>query len=121
LVDSLMHALAAVLHVASVDGCGLGFGVVVFLGVVFGVVLVVVDDSVVVLGGVDVDDSVVVVGDDGGVVVVTGRLPWPAARSTLDGWDEHALSTPIAAIAAPMTSFLTRMSVSLSSGDPLCS
>jgi hypothetical protein len=126
LVDSLMHAFAAVLHGASFDGSGLGLGVVVFGGV-----------FVVVFGGaalldvgveldVDVDDSVVLVGDcvtvvgEGLSVVVTAPVCCPAAKPTgTDGdGDEQALSTAAAATAAPTISFFTRIVVSPSTGDP---
>jgi hypothetical protein len=117
-----MHAFAAVLHGASVDGAGLGL-VVVGLGLLVvgfgGVVLVDVGVEV------DVDVGVVLLGVDVTVVgeellVVTGTFCWPAAKSTgggVDG-DEQALSTAAAATAAPTISFFTRIVVSPSTGDP---
>jgi hypothetical protein len=126
LVDSLMHAFAAVLHGASFDGSGLGLGVVVFGGVfvvVFdGVVLldVGVDDSVVVVGAFAVvaGDEVTVAGEE--LPVVAGTVCCPAAKPTgVDGdGDEQALSTAAAATAAPTISFFTRIVVSPSTGDP---
>jgi hypothetical protein len=111
LVDSWMHAFAAALHGASVDCAGGGgFGVVVlgvvFVGVVvFGVVLVDDEDEdvgVVVLLDVAVDCVV------GGVVVVvevsTEEFWEPAARTGSGCGDPQALSTAVAAIAAPMIS-----------------
>lgn len=117
-----MQALAAVLHGASVDcGGGGGFGVVVFvvgLGVVvFGVVVLVdveVEELVELLGATAEDEDVV-----GGVVVVavadwTEEFCEPAARTGSGCGDPQALSTAVAAIAAPMISLRTSIPVSLS-------
>jgi hypothetical protein len=54
--------------------------------------------------GKPVDGTVVVV-----VVVRAGAFCCPADSPTSVGCDEQALSTAVAAIAAPMTSFRTRI------------
>src|SRR5882762_889608 len=120
-----MHALAAAEHGASAGGFGGGggFGVVLFGGagglsvvVVFVVVLVDVEDdgaAVLLDGGADtaVCGFVVTVGVSETVVAFC----WPAARPMFCGCcDEQALSTAMAAIAAPMTSLRTCIPVSLS-------
>src|SRR5882762_7679831 len=121
-----MHALAAAEHGASAGGFGGGggFGVVLFGGagglsvvVVFVVVLVdVEDDGAAVLLDGGADTAVC-----GFVVVTVGvsetvvAFCWPAARPMFCGCcDEQALSTAMAAIAAPMTSLRTCIPVSLS-------
>ncbi|WP_327223140.1 hypothetical protein [Kibdelosporangium aridum] len=111
-MDSLMHAFAAVLHGASFEGSGLGFGVVVLLVGGFGVVLVD-DDGLEV--DVDVGAGLLVVGGVAGlsVVVVAGTFSWPAARPTgCSLGDEQALSTVAAATAAPRISLRTRIGFS---------
>src|SRR5688500_7038822 len=112
-----MHAFAAVLHGASLDGSGFGFGVVVLLAGGFGVVLGVVGVEL------DVDDDVgaelLVAGLDGGVLAVsvaTGTFCWPAVRSTGSLGDEQALSTAAAATAAPTISLRTRIGSPLTGG-----
>jgi hypothetical protein len=125
LVDSLMQALAAVLHGASVDcGGGGGFGVVVFvvgLGVVvFGVVVLVDVEELVELLGAATGDDVVTVGV---VVVVVGdsteEFCEPAARTGSGCGEPQALSTAVAATAAPMISLRTSIPVSLSCVIPV--
>ncbi|MFC0114391.1 hypothetical protein [Kibdelosporangium aridum] len=112
-MDSLMHAFAAVLHGASFEGSGLGFGVVVLLVGGFGVVVLVDDDGLEV--DVDVGAELLVVGGVAGlsVVVVAGTFSWPAARPTgCSLGDEQALSTVAAATAAPRISLRTRIGFS---------
>jgi hypothetical protein len=117
-----MHALAAVLHGASVDCCGLGFGEVVGLGVVF-VVVVVLDVVVLGAGGVvllvvDVVAGAVTVVVEAEVVDVEVMVCWPAARPTAGDGDEQALSTAVAAAATPMISFRTRIMSPSACDDP---
>jgi hypothetical protein len=124
LVDSLMQAFAAVLHGASVDGSAFGFGVVVLggAGLVVGFVVrfAVLDVGVallldggctallVVTGAADVVDGAVI--EVCVVSVMAGAFCCPATNPTgVVACDEQALSAAVAAIAAPMTSFRTRI------------
>jgi hypothetical protein len=111
LVDSLMQALAAVLHGASVDsaGLGLGFGVVFDVGVVVFVVVLVLVVLLVLCAAELVavcDVGLTVVGM---VVAVVLSCVIGTCCATGCGWDEQALSTAVAASTAPMTSLRTCM------------